>query len=54
LALNNLIVQAPMIAGKDDMKYVLTADWVPLPTELDAEAGAARMDETLCPSATDR
>src|SRR5699024_4250231 len=23
LALNNLIVQAPMIAGKDDMKYVL-------------------------------
>src|SRR5699024_1902416 len=39
LALNNLIGQAPMIAGKDDMKYVLTADWVPLPTELDAEAG---------------
>src|SRR5699024_6643210 len=39
LALNNLIVQAPMIAGKDDMKYVLTADWVPLPTELDAAAG---------------
>ena len=39
LALNNLIVQAPMIEGKDDMKYVLTADWVPLPTELDAEAG---------------
>src|SRR5699024_4652644 len=39
LALNNLIVQAPTVAGKDDMKYVLTAAWVPLPTELDAEAG---------------
>ncbi|UVI37557.1 winged helix DNA-binding domain-containing protein [Brevibacterium spongiae] len=38
LALQNLIVQAPMIEGKDDMKYVLTADWVPTPTELDAEA----------------
>ncbi len=38
LCLQNLIVQAPMIAGKDDMKYVLTADWVPTPTELDAEA----------------
>ncbi|WP_209325022.1 winged helix DNA-binding domain-containing protein [Brevibacterium renqingii] len=38
LALSNLIVQAPMIDGKDDMKYVLTADWVPRPTQLDAEA----------------
>ncbi|WP_181275396.1 winged helix DNA-binding domain-containing protein [Brevibacterium oceani] len=38
LCLQNLLVQAPMIAGKDDMKYVLTADWVPTPTELDAEA----------------
>lgn len=38
LCLQNLIVQAPMIADKDDMKYVLTADWVPTPTELDAEA----------------
>ena len=38
LALQNIIVQAPMIEGKDDMKYVLTADWVPTPTHLDAEA----------------
>lgn len=38
LALQNIIVQAPMIEGKDDMRYVLTADWVPAPTELDAEA----------------
>lgn len=37
LALNNLIVQAPMIEGKDEMRYVLTAEWVPTPTELDAE-----------------
>lgn len=37
LALENLIVQAPMIAGKDDMKYVLVEDWVPEPTRLDAE-----------------
>src|SRR5699024_10064901 len=38
LALNNLIVQAPVIAGKDDMKYVLTADRVPLPTAPDDAA----------------
>ncbi|WP_420096473.1 winged helix DNA-binding domain-containing protein [Brevibacterium sediminis] len=38
LALQNIIVQAPVIEGKDDMKYVLTADWVPAPTELDTEA----------------
>jgi hypothetical protein len=38
LCLQNLIVQAPMIDGKDDMKYVVTADWVPKPIELDAEA----------------
>ena len=38
LALRNIIVQAPMIEGKDDMKYVLAADWVPTPTNLDAEA----------------
>ncbi|MGO3064646.1 MAG: winged helix DNA-binding domain-containing protein [Brevibacterium linens] len=38
LALQNIIVQAPMIEGKDDMKYVLTADWVPTPAKLDADA----------------
>lgn len=37
LALENLIVQAPMIEGKDDMKYVLVEDWVPEPTALDAD-----------------
>ncbi|WP_350271156.1 winged helix DNA-binding domain-containing protein [Brevibacterium sp. CBA3109] len=38
LALRNIIVQGPMVEGKDDMKYVLTADWIPNPVELDAEA----------------
>lgn len=39
LALHGIIVQAPMIEDKDDMRYVLTADWVPNPVHLDAEAG---------------
>lgn len=38
LALRNIIVQGPMVDGRDDMKYVLTADWIPNPVELDAEA----------------
>lgn len=38
LALRNIITQGPMVEGKDDMKYVLTADWIPTPVELDAEA----------------
>lgn len=38
LALRNIIVQGPMVEGRDDMKYVLAADWIPKPVELDAEA----------------
>jgi hypothetical protein len=38
LALTDIIVQAPLIEGKDDMRYVLASDWIPTPTELDAEA----------------
>lgn len=38
LALQGIIVQAPTITGKDDLKYVLTDEWVPAPTCLDAEA----------------
>ncbi|MBM6590062.1 winged helix DNA-binding domain-containing protein [Brevibacterium sp. RIT 803] len=38
LALRNIIAQGPMVEGKDDMKYVLTGDWIPNPVELDAEA----------------
>ncbi|NJC57810.1 winged helix DNA-binding domain-containing protein [Brevibacterium marinum] len=39
LALRNIIVQGPMVESKDDMKYVLTADWIPSPVEHDAETG---------------
>lgn len=38
LALRNIIAQGPMVEGKDDMKYVLTSDWIPHPVELDSEA----------------
>ena len=38
LALRNIIVQGPMVEGRDDMKYVLTTDWIPNPVELDADA----------------
>lgn len=38
LALRNIIAQGPMVDGRDDMRYVLTADWIPNPVELDAEA----------------
>ena len=38
LALRNIIAQGPMVEGKDDMKYVLTDQWIPNPVELDAEA----------------
>lgn len=38
LALRNIITQGPMVEGKDDMKYVLSADWIPNPVEFDAEA----------------
>ncbi|MDN6303624.1 MAG: winged helix DNA-binding domain-containing protein [Brachybacterium sp.] len=38
LALRNIIAQGPMVEGKDDMKYVLTSDWIPNPVDLDAEA----------------
>ncbi len=38
LALRNIIAQGPMVEDKDDMKYVLTADWIPNPVDLDAEA----------------
>lgn len=38
LALRNIITQGPMVDGKDDMKYVLSADWIPNPVDLDAEA----------------
>ena len=38
LSLRNIIAQGPMVEGKDDMKYVLTADWIPNPVELDDEA----------------
>lgn len=38
LALQGIMVQAPTITGKDDLKYVLTDEWAPAPTCLDAEA----------------
>ncbi|WP_193070679.1 MULTISPECIES: winged helix DNA-binding domain-containing protein [unclassified Brevibacterium] len=38
LALRNIITQGPMVDGKDDMKYVLSADWIPNPVDLDTEA----------------
>ena len=41
LAMQGIIVQAPMVEGKDDMKYVLTSEWIPQPANLDAE-GALR------------
>ena len=50
LALRNIIVQAPMIEGKDDMKYVLAADWVPTPTNLDAEAADHEWMRRFVPS----
>lgn len=38
LALRNIIAQGPMVEGKDEMRFVLTADWIPNPVELEPEA----------------
>lgn len=37
LALQGIIVQAPMVEGKDDMKYALTSQWVPQPVHREGE-----------------
>ena len=38
LALRNVIVQGPTVEGKDDMRYVLSSEWIPKPVRLDADA----------------
>ncbi|MDN5654560.1 MAG: winged helix DNA-binding domain-containing protein, partial [Kocuria sp.] len=41
LALRNIITQGPLVEGKDEMRFALTADWIPTPVDLDAEAALA-------------